>query len=61
MKAIKRTFHPDEVDTLKFEIKKINSKKYKLLTPQDRLDAISFIEDCEKDLLHFKNELKNNL
>lgn len=57
-KAIERIYQPDEVNTLKFVIKKVNSKKYESMTEAQRLEAIEFIEDCEKDLQRFKDELK---
>lgn len=56
-KAIERVFQPDNVNTLKFMIRKMNVKKYNSLSELDKKDAMSFLNDCERDIQRFKKEL----
>lgn len=58
-KAISRTFHPDNIDLLKFELRKINSKKYNSMNLLQQKQCIEFLEDCEKDIQQFKKYLKS--
>lgn len=58
MKAIERTFHPENIPVLRFSIRRLNMKKYKSMTSNEKKEAIRFIEDCKGDLNLFERELK---
>lgn len=62
MKAARNVFHPDGIsgtEVLIFSIRKANVKRYNAMTKKERKLAIEFIEECERYLKIFRDELKS--
>ncbi len=60
-KASERIFQPHGENLLKFSIRKVHSKKFNSLSAEDKKHAIEWIEDCEKCLQRWKNEIQNSI
>lgn len=57
MKLSERIFHPDDIHTLKFTIKKTNVKKFNSMNEEDQKLSLEFMDDCMESLQQFKNDM----
>ncbi len=63
-KLIERVFTPDGPEkpgVLKFQFKKFNSIRFKVMTKEEKLLAIEFIKDCEKNLEECRQEISDSI